>query len=419
MGFTRGICAFLICVVSSSALADTAALFNQFYYIERNNSGEAVRIRLKEDKSTEAVTEDVLNDLASGLFALQSQKSSMVSSDFQSELEWDQWTEEDKEAYRLALGGVDQSVLFSNARKDKGFMRVLRQLELNLFRLRYTKDIAHVTDPLYFYEGEVERKIRKELWKLADSIFDEVPILNIVRFVISETMGMYRVRQRFFQHLLLHILEADPQGSMIGLSSVEVDQVRSSIYASRLSYDDILDMDDILDQWQSYGNEEQTEAIQQAEKRFKRYQRRFFTDVSVPYSYAFNEGQRTGRRNRLEVYNLSVKKWRYSGQPSSAYIFRKPDKIFQSRVVLRGLQLALRFVSIPIPLVGSRVRRFFDKTIRSFYAGQREVEGGLFGYFVAHCQLDKAMQVVKQNLNPVLQRYVREQIQPSLCVATE
>ncbi len=114
---------------------------------------------------------------------------------------------------------------------------VLKKFEFDLrdaLKMLDLSIIANPNDARYFYRKNVTYEVVNRALNFAKKKFDNVPILNLVSFVIVKVHDLVLEQRTFHQNMLLHYLQ-NFTPEELGLSKKEADTVFSSIYESRIA----------------------------------------------------------------------------------------------------------------------------------------------------------------------------------------
>ena len=289
-----------------------------------------------------------------------------------------------------ALGKVDVDQVFSNPH----FKNAIALFENKLTKANAFNVLAKPNDPGFFYQRALVHGIADQVLNFSLRGLDNLPVVNIVTFVIEQATLMIDQRREFSQNMILHYLDSfDP--AQLSLTPEAAAKIRSSIYESRISFYAFWESRFARSHWGEYGQLYHTIAGISAdavlEKNKSKYEK-----IGDRLDYAFNTVSEKGKR---KVVNLLDRKFLLSNEPSDAYFFDAPKKLQTQRRVMRLVQMGLRFVPIP-GFLKSGAATF----IQSTYASQVRTEGALFGFLDSIADKTATEVLLDQSINPFLRQ---------------
>lgn len=250
--------------------------------------------------------------------------------------------------------------------------------------------IANVNDSKYFYKRAVTYRVVQWALDYAKKQYSNVPLLNTLTYVIVKVEKMIRERRNFHQNMLLHYFE-NVKESDLGLTKEEMDLVLSSIYESRIAWNNMMESRNAAATWSTYGANLFYSSVRTANTRV-RNMRDMGTEFQDRLNFGFIESSEKGEKVILNLFN---NRHMVSFKPAIAFNYAKPEKVLRTRQFLGLAQIGLSFIPVSDGIKGL-VNDFIDST----YEQQRQTEGALFGYFESTGQTEFAKIIKKQYHNP-------------------
>lgn len=280
-----------------------------------------------------------------------------------------------------------------NMAETKGVLAKFQEELKKALMILDLRIIASTQDSRYFYKRHVTYEVVKRAIDFAKKQFDNVPVLNLVSFVIVQVHEMVLEQRTFHQNMMLHYLENVSEADM-GLSVKEADRIFSSIFEARIAVVNFQESKVAVNTWAKYGLNKFYASVRQANNRLRRSERTM-SDITR-YNFGFFEAKEDGER---VVKNLMHNKHMFSKKMATAYNYDKPDEVRRFRSLLNLGQVGLGFLPIPGWLKG-QVENF----IKSYYVEQKRLEGALIGYFDINGNMVMANNIQKQLINPYILR---------------
>lgn len=305
-----------------------------------------------------------------------------------------EWPEAHLDAIEKAFGALesfDADREFADARVVGVFDFFDRELQKVLDHFR---TLSKPEDHSYFYKKALLKKAVDAALDMAKKTLGNLPILNVVTFVIDRASTMIEQRRNFYQNMTLHYLQSF-YAKEVGMESSDVvSKVRSSIYESRIPWFAVWEHNKAKQQWMYYGDDhfkaEATLAMLILQLNKKRYE-----EVGDRLNYAFQVVTEKGVR---KIVNLVDRKSSLSIKPSDAYFFDQPGKVEKQRRMIRLAQMGLRIVSLPAWITNAA-----DGFLDSMYVNQVQTEGALFGYMESAGMSAVLGTIAAQSVNPLMQ----------------
>ncbi len=254
--------------------------------------------------------------------------------------------------------------------------------------------IASTEDPRYFYKRNVTYNVVKKAIEFAQDRFDNIPVLNLVSFVIVRVHELVLEQRLFHQNMMLHYLE-NVKEAEIGLTTDEANKVFSSIYESRIDVINYGESNRAANTWAKYGLSKFYAMVRIGNNRLRR-SRHTMDSVGARYNFAFFEAKEDGQR---VVKNLIFKKHAFSKKMATAYNYDKPNEVRRFRSLLNLGQVGLAFLPIPAWL-----KNQVDGFIESYYVEQKRLEGALIAYFDINGNKEMSQNIQNQLINPYILR---------------
>lgn len=249
------------------------------------------------------------------------------------------------------------------ARFEEELKTALASLDLTI--------MAYPQDARFFYRKNVTHEVVKRALEFAQRRFDNVPLLNLISFVIVETHNLVLEQRTFYQNMLLHYLDHVSPEEM-GLSVADADRLFSSIYESRISFMNLPESNRAADTWDRYGLNRFYGMVRAANNKLRRTSYRY-DSVIERYNFGFVEVMENGER---VVKNLIDNNHSFSFKSATAYNFDRPNLVKRNRALLTLADFGVGFLPIP-GWIKAQVSDF----LKSFHASQRLNEGALVAYF--------------------------------------
>lgn len=374
-------------VMSLSAFANdlSVAGFNDRFNLVKNDKGEVTVIKLK--RATRMFTiKPFIEQIKQDLLSLQNSLQGMNEAELDEmmiELGMNPYAvtgepgSEEAMHFKnsvLNVANIDVNAAFNEVDQKDFWAEFQRRLNEALLFLDPTV-LANLEDSRFFYKKAVTYKVVTWALEEAKKRFSNIPILNIASFVIVRVHDMMLEQRHFAHNMLLHYFETVKE-TKLGLTKLEVDRAVSSIYEYRIDATNIFESNNAAADWANYGMNKFFMNVRSGNATVNEWKGPFstmtFTDVKK-LNFAFASVTHEGSR---KIYHLFHKAHMFSGKPSLAYDYAKPNRVKQLRALLNIGGVALGFLKLP-DFVKSSVHQF----INSIYKMQTRTEGALIGYF--------------------------------------
>jgi hypothetical protein len=396
----------LVLMFSISQLAMAASLdgFNKRFKLHRDAEGKltAVKMQLFTQKfSLRPYLEQIKNDLKEEIARMKKADKAVVEAEIEALIhEMVEMSDKSNEAYENSLVLKDALLNLPNINVDASFAEiqkhdVLRTFEFDLKKALKMLDLAIIADPTdarYFYRKNVTYEVVKRAIEFAKKKFDNVPVLNLISFVIVKVHDLVLEQRLFNQNMLLHYLENFNEKDL-GLSKEEADFVFSSIYESRIAATNYPESNAAANNWARYGTDKFFAMVRMGNNKIRRgdYQ---FEAIGPKYNWGFVEVKENGEK---VVKNLVNNAHMFSSKMATAYNYNQPNKIKRNRALLNLGQVGLGF----LPISGW-IKSMVTGFVESFYVEQKLTEGALVAYFESNGNQAMFQAIMKQNINPYL-----------------
>lgn len=287
---------------------------------------------------------------------------------------------------------MDINSLFKDPKVEKFIQNFEKDLQ-KAWSLWGLNLIARPQDSQFFYKRNVTYEVVKIALNLAKNQFSQIPVLNLVSYVVVEYEKLVTSRRTYHQNMFLHYLE-NYDHSELGLTKKEADHIFSSIYESRLSLVDFMLSQNLKNSWESYGTDQFYNRIRQA-NRYLILRPEAFDELGERINFAF---QVAVINDEKVILNLFDKAHMFSGKAAISYYFDQPHKVQLTRALTRLAQVGMGFISMP-----GWVKSFANQILDSSYKEHSLTEGALNAYFLSQNENNLAKSIQKQSLNPFLQ----------------
>lgn len=252
--------------------------------------------------------------------------------------------------------------------------------------------IASTEDPRYFYKRNVTYEVVKRAIDFAKGKFDNIPLLNLVSFVMVQVHELVLEQRLFHQNMMLHYLQNVKEADM-GLSINDADKIFSSIYESRITAINYNESTRAANTWTRYGLNKFYTMVRTANNRLRR-SNRTLDSVGARYNFGFFEAKEDGQR---VVKNLILNKHKFSSKMATAYNYDKPDEVRRFRSLLNLGQVGLGFLPLP-----GWLKNQVESFIESYYVEQKRLEGALVAYFDINGNTVMSKNIKTQLINPYI-----------------
>jgi hypothetical protein len=375
-------------------------LISKRFVFKKNEQGQldSVKMKFLSKFSLRPYLVQIKNDIKAEIERMRSKK------DYEQEV--DLFIEEisadanNKEVDENSIAIRDALLNLKNVNVDQAFSSihdhgVLKKFEFELKDLLKMLDLTIISNPndaRFFYRKNVTYQVVTRALNFAKKRFDNIPILNLVSFVIVKVHDLVLEQRLFHQNMLLHYLQNHTHEEL-GLTKKEVDFVMSSIYESRIAALNFPESNNAANNWTDYGFNKFFTMVRTANTRIRRTTTSY-DSINGRYNYAFVEVVEKGER---VVKNLIDNKHMFSSKAPTAYNYDRPGKVKRTRALLNLGQVGLGFLPIP-----SWLKTQAQSFIESFYVKQKLTEGALVAYFEEQGNMNMARTIKAQMINPYI-----------------
>lgn len=378
----------------SFARPSTEPFFKHFE-VTYNSNGEADAVYIKGNLETlpiEQIFWQILRDLAdykrSGLSAEQFLEQNIDQNDFS------EWPLEQRTQAVVALKQLENIDVRELAENTKIRKVLVKFKERFAKHLRGYKTLARPSDSVFFYSRDVMAQAVAWAVSFAErQITDNVPLLNIAKYVAQRMGKMIEYRRTFYQNMLFYYLEQFEPADL-KLSEKDVAQIRSSIYESRLTWYSWFEAKKLRKEWSRYGNWK-FDRLVNAGTLLVYNTRDRYKSVEDRLNFAF-QTVTTDQYGKV-VLNLLDAKHRFSKEISIAYYYKDPKKVAKHRRMVQLTQLGMHVIVAP-----ALVKSIYDDFVESMYIPQSLNEGALAGYFESTGEAQILGDIISQTQNPLL-----------------
>lgn len=387
--------------LNASANSEVQALLSKRFIFKKNDQGQldTVKMKFTSKFSLRPYLIQIKSDIKAEIDRIRSNTKSYDGEldEFIAYLEQDGYhkdIDENSLVIRDALKNLP------NVKVDQAFQEIQAHGVLKRFEFEF-KDIlkmldltiiANPNDARFFYRKNVTYEVVTRALNFAKKKFDNIPILNLVSFVIVKVHDLVLEQRLFHQNMLMHYME-NHDHTALGLTMKEVDMVMSSLYESRISALNLPESNNAARNWTNYGFDKFFTMVRGANTRIRRTNSTY-DQVNKRYNFAFVEVVEDGER---VVKNLIDNMHSFSTKAPTAYNYDNPNKVRRTRSLLNLGQVALGFLPIP-GWLKDQAQNFLE----SFYVQQKLTEGALVGYFEEQGDARMAKAIKSQNINPYL-----------------
>lgn len=376
-------------LMSLGAQAQDLTGFQSRFQLVKNAEDKVVAIKLKKAVTSftikpflEQIKNDLKKEQAQGFLMNEAEREAEID-ELLYELGLDPYAksgsdgQEEAEKLKkslLNIPNIDVDAVFAKTQNNGFWKEFETKLKDALLFIDPTV-LANLEDARFFYKRQVTYEVIKWALDEAKKRFSEVPVLNIVSFVIVRVHDMMLEQRHFHHNMLLHYFETVEE-SKLGLTKDEVDRATSSIYEYRIELAGLSESNKAAANWGSYGMDKFYMQIRAGNSRVRSWQAPLsatnFKDVRK-LNFAFASVMEKDAR---KIYHLHHAGHQFTSKPALAYDYSNPNKVKRTRALLNLGGIALGFISMP-DWIKSNVHNFLN----SMYVQQVRTEGALVGYF--------------------------------------
>lgn len=376
-------------MLSLGAFAQDMSGFNSRFQLVKNEEGKVSVIKLKKVVKTftikpflEQIKNDLKKEQAESLLLNEAEREAEID-EMLFEIGLDPYAKSGTDGQEEAQKLKESLLNIKHINVDEAFVKAdngdfWKKFEEKLKEAMLFVDptvLANLEDPRFFYKRQIAYKVVTWALEEAKKHFSEVPILNIVSFVIVRVHDMMLEQRHFHHNMLLHYFETIEE-SKLGMTKEEVDRATSSIYEYRIELAMAGESNKAAANWLSYGMDKFYMAIRAGNSKVRSWQgplsgRNFKEVKKLNFGFA-SVVEKDARR----IYHLHHSAHQFTSKPALAYDYSNPSKVKRIRALLNLGGVALGFINIP-DWIKSNVHNF----LHSMYVQQVRSEGGLVGYF--------------------------------------
>jgi hypothetical protein len=254
--------------------------------------------------------------------------------------------------------------------------------------------VAHLRDPRYFYQRAVTYRVVRWALKEAKKRFREVPILNLVSYVVVKAHALMMEQKTIHQAMLLHYMHTLP-AEALGMSAEEVDLTLSSIFENRISPGDIGESDYAAGNWATFGRMKFNRQVVFADSRARQLPQRFPWGSMSRLNHAFTQ---VNGKTTEKIWHLLTDEHKWTDKASLAYDAKKPHQLRRDRTLLNLAELGIGF----LPYVPGWLKDLAEDYLSSRHNRQRGLEGALIPFFEMRGEAEVARILQAQILNPFM-----------------
>jgi len=379
--------------------------FHKRFKLVKNAEGKVIAIRLKSINgkfTLRPYIEQIKNDLLEEQRRWSSKSAQAMESSIDAELigmGLDPYAKgEDAENAVL----MKESLMnLPNVKVEEAFASIQQHGLLNEFEVKINEAllqldlalVANLDDSRFFYRRNVAYAVVTWALEQAQKRFSEIPVLNLISFVIVKVHDLLIEQKTFHHNMMLHYFQTVPE-SELGMTKAEVDQAISSIYEYRIEATNFQESNRAAQEWSKYGWNNFYAALRMGNTR-----ERGLSSNSARYTegkrlnYAFSEFAVEGNR---QILNLFSNEHLLSSKPAVAYDFARPDRIKRNRSLMNMGQLGLGF----LPVIPGWIKNLVNTFVDSMHVEQRRLEGALVPFFESANNAPMVQAIYRQNINP-------------------
>jgi hypothetical protein len=378
-------------LMSVSAFAQNlnAAGFQNHFNVIKDDQGQVSVIKLK--RATKLFTlKPFIQQIVNDLKGEQAKMAKMTDSELEAEVDQllenagynpyslagEQGAEESRnfKASILNIRNIDVDATF--AELDVRDFWAEFEAKLNeAFLFLDPSVLTNNNDARFFYKKNVTYKVVTWALEQAKKRFANVPVLNIASFVIVRIHDMMLEQRHFHHNMLLHYFENVSEADL-GMTKSDVDRAVSSIYEYRIEATAYTESNRAAANWANYGMNNFYQLIRTGNNQVSGWTSGMstlgFTNVKK-INFGFAEVSQNDVR---KIYHLHHKAHQFSGKPSLAFDYSKPNQVKRNRSLMNLGCVALGFINIP-----GGIKNAVENFVKSMYVQQVRAEGALVGYF--------------------------------------
>jgi hypothetical protein len=397
----------LLCLVFSLQAFGSTPMsmdgFNKRFVIKKNDNGEITAVKMKfftKKFTLKPYLIQIKNDIKEEIERMRSQDKSVNQAQLDAFMdELIAGSDKSNEAYENAKIVRDSLENLPTINVDETFAEIQKHDVLNKFAFDLKKalkmlDLSIVADPTdarFFYRKNVTYEVVRRAIDFAKKKFDNVPVLNLVSFVIVKVHDLVLEQRLFHQNMLLHYMQNFE--TKLGMTESEVNRVFSSIYESRIAATGYGESNRAAANWEMYGLDKFFGIVRAGNTRIRRSNSTYQMGNKLNFAFV----KMTNEKGEKIISHLGHNKHQFSSKMAEAYNFDKPNKVKRFRSLLNLGQVGLGF----LPLNGN-IKSLISGFVESFYTAQKRTEGALVGYFESTGNTEMFNAVLKQNINPYL-----------------
>lgn len=383
-----------------SSYADQLQGFKRRFQIVRNDSGEVVAIKdrtLKPKFELKPFVDQLKREVKAHQVAMESKDPSyrLALEAFYDELESNAKNSDELDSIRIVresldnLPNVDFDRMMNNP-KVKDLMAKFEAKMKEKLAILSLNTVARLDDSRYFFKKQITYQAVKFALDLAKKIFSRVPLLNTASYVAVRVERLVRETRTYHQNMLLHYFQHYTPAE-IGMTKKEIDIAASSIFESRISPFNIFESRTAQDTWSVYGFRKLYQSVRFGQNRLRSLGP-VYDSVDEKLNFAFRNVTLKGEK---VIVNLLDNTHTFSKRPPVAYFYSKPNKVQQTRTLMRLAQVGLSFIP-----VSDGLKDLVNGFIDSFYKKQKITEGALVAHFESQNDNTLARTIFANSINP-------------------
>jgi hypothetical protein len=290
----------------------------------------------------------------------------------------------------LNLKSVDLNSAFEQMRA-KGIFQNLKNLLVSFYEQRQMDIIAKPYERRFFYQQKATNKVIELGIDFAKKRLSGMPILDVARFIITDVITRLEEQREIAQNMLLYyVINYEKE---IGLTMEETNFLVSSIYESRIGLFGLIEANNAVKTWESYGWNSFDSLLRTANNKMRLLEGVKFK-APVKVDFIFHE--MTDNKGHRYVGNAALGKHMFDSSPSPVFYVESPNYIRNMRTLVKMGLVAMNF----IPGVPGIIKQSVERFSQSWYQEQQKLEAFLVAHYEANGQSVMAQRMVTQISNP-------------------
>ncbi len=250
--------------------------------------------------------------------------------------------------------------------------------------------VAVPNQPRYFTNRALADKVVKTGMQVVKKIFaPTAPLWGIAEFLVYKVQSYFLQQRSYSQNMLVVFLSSPHLVSAVGLSDQEVNEILSSVFSARLSWDSFETAKSLRQNWQNYGIDRWEDLVASGNQQRQQISDLVF-DRKLASAFGF------ARNSSRQIIHLLVSDHKFTSRRALAYNFSSPEQIYAKRILLTlgGFGLGL----LPLPgIIKSEALSF----VGSLTSPQQMAEAYLVAQYELEGDFKMARRIERQYVNPI------------------